>query len=377
MRLVAAIYGSPAAASDPAACRYSTAKADLPLRHVRRRATLDRRAADARAIATVSPKTALGVGLKVDVEALPPPLIAALRQGQVNLNDPAVTIELLRLNAVVGVDRKGRRRGPTHQRRHHLRALPLDRRQLVHDRHRQAARRMAKSRSERRRDSRTVTGAADALKSRVQQRGDPENTIRRHHAFDGTNIIPLNSPTLPVLIPPAYGLQGVGFRDLHRRRADLLLEQLRRRVADGRAGQLQRSSHRPHHHAKAGSRHAEAAGTARVSAQSARAGLRRAAASMPPQRVAASVCSTAKPTCATCHKPPTYTDVLSGPDPSVPFLHDPAEVGTEPFYAARSATGKIPHLAATRHLAASPVLPRWQRGRLARRRQSLRRAVSS
>ena len=47
-----------------------------------------------------------------------------------------------------------------------------------------------------------------------------------------------------------------------------------------------------------------------------------------------------KAACATCHKPPTYTDVLSGPDPNVPFLHDPAEVGTEAFYAGRSATGK-------------------------------------
>ena len=44
--------------------------------------------------------------------------------------------------------------------------------------------------------------------------------------------------------------------------------------------------------------------------------------------------------CASCHQSPTYTDVLSGPDPGVPFLHDPAEVGTEPFYAARSATGQ-------------------------------------
>jgi cytochrome c peroxidase len=31
---------------------------------------------------------------------------------------------------------------------------------------------------------------------------------------------------------------------------------------------------------------------------------------------------------------------LSGPDPTVPFLHDPAEVGTDPLYAARTATGK-------------------------------------
>src|SRR5678815_2729207 len=33
----------------------------------------------------------------------------------------------------------------------------------------------------------------------------------RHHAFDGTNIIPLNSTTVPVVIPPIYGLKGVGF----------------------------------------------------------------------------------------------------------------------------------------------------------------------
>src|SRR5688500_16220582 len=54
-------------------------------------------------IATVPPASALAVGLKVDVEALPPAILAALRAGQVDLTDPAVTIELLRLNAVVGV----------------------------------------------------------------------------------------------------------------------------------------------------------------------------------------------------------------------------------------------------------------------------------
>ena len=55
------------------------------------------------ALRTVDPATALAVGLKVDVEALPPELIAALRADDVDLTDPAVTIELLRLNAVVGV----------------------------------------------------------------------------------------------------------------------------------------------------------------------------------------------------------------------------------------------------------------------------------
>jgi len=51
----------------------------------------------------VSPKTALAVGLKVDVDALPPSLVQALKAGQVDLDDPATTLALLKLNAVVGV----------------------------------------------------------------------------------------------------------------------------------------------------------------------------------------------------------------------------------------------------------------------------------
>jgi hypothetical protein len=51
----------------------------------------------------VSPKTALSVGLKVDVDALPNDLLAHIKQGKINLDDPAVTLALLKLNAVVGV----------------------------------------------------------------------------------------------------------------------------------------------------------------------------------------------------------------------------------------------------------------------------------
>src|ERR1044072_5626153 len=54
-------------------------------------------------ISTVSPATALSVGLKVDVDALPQNIIDALAAGQVDLNNPAVTMALLRLNSVVGV----------------------------------------------------------------------------------------------------------------------------------------------------------------------------------------------------------------------------------------------------------------------------------
>jgi hypothetical protein len=53
--------------------------------------------------AGVSPATALSVGLKVDVAALPRSLQNQLKRGEVDLNDPAVTLALLKLNAVVGV----------------------------------------------------------------------------------------------------------------------------------------------------------------------------------------------------------------------------------------------------------------------------------
>jgi hypothetical protein len=51
----------------------------------------------------VSPETALSVGLKVDVDALPRSLQNQLKRGDVDLDDPAVTLALLELNAVVGV----------------------------------------------------------------------------------------------------------------------------------------------------------------------------------------------------------------------------------------------------------------------------------
>ena len=51
----------------------------------------------------VSPKTALAVGLKVDVDALPQSLVAALGAGQVDFDAPASTLALLKANAVVGV----------------------------------------------------------------------------------------------------------------------------------------------------------------------------------------------------------------------------------------------------------------------------------
>jgi hypothetical protein len=51
----------------------------------------------------VSPAPALAVGLKVDADALPASLVTQALNGAVDLTQPATTLALLRLNAVVGV----------------------------------------------------------------------------------------------------------------------------------------------------------------------------------------------------------------------------------------------------------------------------------
>ncbi|HET8547505.1 MAG TPA: hypothetical protein VFL57_05865, partial [Bryobacteraceae bacterium] len=51
----------------------------------------------------LSPRNAVALGLKIDAEALPGNLVADVRAGRVNLDDPAVTLALLKLNAVIGV----------------------------------------------------------------------------------------------------------------------------------------------------------------------------------------------------------------------------------------------------------------------------------
>lgn len=52
----------------------------------------------------VSPNTALAVGLKVDVDALPQSLVDSLTKGMVDLNNSSTTLALIKLNAVVGIN---------------------------------------------------------------------------------------------------------------------------------------------------------------------------------------------------------------------------------------------------------------------------------
>src|ERR1041384_799097 len=51
----------------------------------------------------LSPSAALRAGLKVDVDALPNSLAEQIKRGAANLNDPAATLALLKVNAVIGL----------------------------------------------------------------------------------------------------------------------------------------------------------------------------------------------------------------------------------------------------------------------------------
>ena len=53
--------------------------------------------------AGISPRQALALGLKVDVDALSGDVLGALKSGKANLDDPATTLALLKANAVVGL----------------------------------------------------------------------------------------------------------------------------------------------------------------------------------------------------------------------------------------------------------------------------------
>src|SRR5688572_32069212 len=74
----------------------------------------------------VSPKMALSLGLKVDADALPPDLVAAIRAGKVDMDDPVSTVALLKANAVVGVTAFLNADGSAKIRRNSVRVVSFD-----------------------------------------------------------------------------------------------------------------------------------------------------------------------------------------------------------------------------------------------------------
>ena len=93
----------------------------------------------------VSPAQALALGLKVDVNAVPAPVAAALRAGKLDLNDPANTIALLESECGCRRDRvpECQRLGPFDG--HPVRVLSFHRGRFVRAGHWQPARWMGES----------------------------------------------------------------------------------------------------------------------------------------------------------------------------------------------------------------------------------------
>jgi hypothetical protein len=291
------------------------------------------------AIATVDPATALSVGLKVDVEALPPELIAKLKANDVDLTDPAVTVELLRLNAVVGVVGKvsdGQ-----------LTSVGITC-ALCHSTVDNSFAAGIGKRLDGWANTDLNVGAIVALspsplitedlKAELNSWG-PGKYDPRHHVFDGTNLTIRYPRSLPVVIPPAYGLKHVGYETytgdgpisywnayvgisqmggqgtFHDARIDLFIDQSPDLVTPKLPALLDYQLSLQTPKAPEGSFNRQAANRGRQVFRN-------------------------EGRCASCHTGPTYTDVLNNPDKSMPLLHEPGEIGTEPIYATRSATGK-------------------------------------
>jgi hypothetical protein len=283
---------------------------------------------------------ALKVGLKVDVEALPEAVRAALAAGEIDLTNPAITVELLRLNAVVGVKGAVDETGT-------LTSVGITC-ALCHSTVDDSFAPGIGKRLDGWANTDLNVGAIVTLSPSplldAQTRAEflewgPGMYDPRHHYFDGTTIVPLNSPSLPVVIPPIYGLKGVDFETytadgpisywnsyvgvgqmggqgtfIDRRigvkivqKPDLVTPKLRALLAY----QLGLQTPEP----PAGSFDADAA----------RRGKR---------------LFRGEAGCADCHKGPRFTDVNRGARRNRPFLHHPAEVGQDDAYALRTATGK-------------------------------------
>ena len=299
------------------------------------------------------PPTALAAGLKVDVDALPRSLQRAIARGKVNLKDPAVTLELLKLDAVVGVtgffDERGR-----------ITSMGIQC-ALCHSTVDDS---FAKGIGHRRdgwanRD--LNVGAIIALAPRLE----PVAAAARHrcrHGAQGAEL--LGSGTLrrvavhrrqgvPARRQVRLGADPAGLRSRGREPAHLdrlgwhvALERVRREPRDARPGNVLRSAARrchalPDRGARAvrprarGGRpdHPAAAGAAALPAVAAGAdGAARQLRPLAP-RSAAKALFNGKAKCGGCHVPPLYTEPGWN-------MHTGAEIGIDEFQASRSPDGR-------------------------------------
>ena len=270
---------------------------------------------------SVSPRTALSVGLKVDASVLPPNFLS-----KYSLDDPATTVELLRRNAVVGVvakveDRNITRLGVTCA--------------LCHSTV----------------DNSVTTGVGNRVDGQANRDLNPGAIIALSPAVPPAQKAVYNSwgpgrydPRFnhdgingPVMIPNIFSLQGVPFEtytgdgpisywnayvgvtqmggqgNFCDPRIDVCVSQEPDLVTPKLPALLQYQ-------------------------------LSLVKPAPPPGSVNVAAAARGKTifagACASCHAGSTFTDVGNGPDSATPKLHDPEETGMNPLYASRTATGK-------------------------------------
>jgi hypothetical protein len=288
------------------------------------------------AIPSVTPEAALKLGLKVDADALPPAVVEGIKAGTIRLDNPAVTLELLRLNAVIGV--MGKVQGGQ------LTSIGITCalcHSNVDDSFDTGIGKRLDGWANHDLNVGAIVGLAPGLDPALKEefsKWGPGMYDPRHHAFDGTKLIGLNSPSVPVVMPPIYGLRGVGWEtytgdgpisywnsyvgvgqmggqgNFFDRRIGLFIRQrpdlVTPKLFELLVYQLRLQAPEP----------PEDSFDPRASARGKRVFYREAG-------------------CGSCHSGPTYTDVRRG-HRFRPFLHEPAETGMDPTYANRSATGK-------------------------------------
>jgi hypothetical protein len=273
---------------------------------------------------SLDPRTALQLGLKVDANALPDNLARAIRAGKVNLNDPATTLALIRLDAVVGVVGKVEKvRG--------------------RDRLTQVGITCALCHSTV--DNSFQPGIGHRLDGRPNLDLDPGRIIALSPAVPPAAKAVYNSwgrgkydprfnidgLSTPLVLPPAFGLAGVAMETYT---AEGPISYWNNYVAVTQMG-----GHGSFSDPRLGINIVQTPDLVQPKLEPLR-GYQLSLATPPPppgsfDAVAAKrgrAVFQGPGRCATCHIPPLYTDINLG------ILHNPAETGMDPAYAARTTT---------------------------------------
>jgi hypothetical protein len=290
-------------------------------------------------VPTLTPRAALGLGLKVDVEALPLSVITALKADPALLDSTAVTMQLLRLNAIVGiVGRVGS--DDTLQSVGITCALCHS---TVDNSFVTGVGKRLDGWPNRTLKVGEIIASSPALteeQKKVYRSWKPGFYDPRFTAFTGTGFVMLNPTSFPVVIPPAYGLRGVEFETF---------------TADGPisywnayVGITQMGGHGDFDDPRIPLT-IDQPPPDRVTPQlPALLDYQLSLRAPDPPKGSFNVVAAQRgrqlfngqARCDACHTPPNFTDVLRGPSRDVPFLHAPSETQMEPEYASRSVTGR-------------------------------------